>query len=158
MVLVVLIMAGALGFIVFVTIRSIMNERDRRRSVWREYGLSLSLMLLFAASWIGHAMSQWQAFTDEQNEHGQPVTFGDFMADFSRATLENWQSEFLQLFAFVTLAALYIHKGSAESKDSDEKMEASLRRIEEKLGTLPDSAPKSKGESWKLPDTPMQVA
>ena len=54
---------------------------------------------------------------------------------------ENWQSEFLQLFSFVTLAALYIHKGSAESKDSDEKVEASLRRIEEHLGTLPPDAP-----------------
>jgi hypothetical protein len=39
------------------------------------------------------------------------------------------------------LAALYVHKGSAESKDSDEKVEASLRRIEEKLGTLPDDPP-----------------
>lgn len=55
------------------------------------------------------------------------------------------------------LAALYIHKGSAESKDSDEKLEASLRRIEEKLGTLPDDAPTKKGERWKLPDTPLQL-
>jgi len=59
------------------------------------------------------------------------------MREFGRSTLENWQSEFLQLFAFVTLSALYIHKGSGESKDSEEKLEASLRRIEEQLGTLP---------------------
>jgi hypothetical protein len=64
--------------------------------------------------------------------------------------------KFLQLVAFVVLAALYIHKGSAESKDSDEKAEAAWRRIEEKLGTLPDDAP-SKIESWKLPDTPLKV-
>ena len=62
-------------------------------------------------------------------------------AEFGQSTLENWQSEFLQLFSFVVLAALYIHKGSAESKDGDEKLEASLRRIEEHLGTLPATAP-----------------
>jgi hypothetical protein len=56
----------------------------------------------------------------------------------------------------VTLAALYIHKGSAESKDSDEKMEAALRRIEEHLGTLPSDADEQNQERWQLPDTPLQ--
>lgn len=60
---------------------------------------------------------------------------GDFVADFSRATLENWQSEFLQLFSFTVMTALLIHKGSAESKDSDEEMQQALARIEAKLGT-----------------------
>jgi hypothetical protein len=46
----------------------------------------------------------------------------------AQSTLENWPSEFLQLFAFVVLAALYIHKRSSESKDGTEKLEASLRR------------------------------
>lgn len=58
----------------------------------------------------------------------------------------------------MTLAALYIHKGSSESKDGEEKIEASLRRIEENLGTLPDDAPKAKSESWKLPETPLKLS
>jgi hypothetical protein len=61
------------------------------------------------------------------------------------------------LFAFVVLAALFVHKGSAESKDSDEKVEASLRRIEEHLGTLPREAG-DQSEAWQLPDTPMEAA
>ena len=32
------------------------------------------------------------------------------------------------------------------------------RRIEEKLGTLPDSAPKKSQDSWKLPDTALETA
>ena len=115
-------------------------------------------MALFFATWVGHGIAQWQRYTDEQREHRQPVEVGDFISDFGTSTLENWQSEFLQLFSFVTLAALYIHKGSAESKDGTEKMEASLRRIEEKLDTLPSDAPKKKSESWKLPDTPQKLA
>src|SRR5215218_2259448 len=90
-------------------------------------------------------------------KYGEPVTVGDFVSDFGTSTLENWQSEFLQLFSFVTLAALFIHKGSAESKDSDEKIEASLRRIEEHLGTLPPTAPNGEGEEWQLPHTPLEI-
>jgi hypothetical protein len=95
-------------------------------------------------------------YTDDQREHGESVEAGDFFTTFAQSTLENWQSEFLQLFSFVVLAALFIHKGSAESKDTDEKLEASLRRIEERLGTLPD-APKAKDERWQLPETPLEV-
>jgi hypothetical protein len=48
----------------------------------------------------------------------------------------HWQSEFLQLFSFVVLSALFIHRGSAESKDSDEQMQKSLDRIERRLKAL----------------------
>jgi hypothetical protein len=157
MVLATALALGALLFVIWSLIRSIVTERSRGRGLWREFGLGLALMILFFSTWIAQAIAQWQTFTDEQREHGQAVTAGDFFADFAKATLENWQSEFLQLFAFVVLAALYIHKGSAESKDSDEKTEASLRRIEEHLGTLPDDDPKKKSESWKLPDTPLEL-
>ena len=81
---------------------------------------------------------------------------GDFLSEFASSTLENWQSEFLQLFSFVVLAALYIHKGSAESKDGEENIQASLRRIETHLGTLPESAP-SAPDHWKLPETPLEI-
>jgi uncharacterized membrane protein YraQ (UPF0718 family) len=144
-----------LAWLIGAMIRSIRDERTKGRSVWREFSLGLILMVLFFASWIGQGVAQWQTFTDEQHEHGEAVEVGDFVAEFGQATLENWQSEFLQLFSFVVLAALYIHKGSAESKDSDEKVEASLRRIEQHLGTLPDSAPENVGEDWKLPETPL---
>jgi hypothetical protein len=148
---------GALLFVIVSMIRSIANERSGERSVWREFGLGLLLMILFFGTWVGQGIAQWQTYTDEQLALGESTQAGDFLAEFAHSTLENWQSEFLQLFAFVVLAALYIHKGSAESKDSDEKVEAALRRIEDHLGTLPDDAPSKKSESWKLPDTPLKV-
>jgi hypothetical protein len=157
MVLATVLGLGALLFVIYSLARSIIDHRSGERSIWREFGLGLSLMILFFVSWIAHGIAQWQTFTDEAREHGESVTAGDFFAEFGQSTLENWQSEFLQLFAFVVLAALYIHKGSSESKDSDEKTEASLRRIEEHLGTLPADAPQKKSESWQLPDTPLQM-
>lgn len=94
--------------------------------------------MLFLTSWFGHAISQWQEFTDEQAAHGQPAEVGDFLAVFSSTTFENWQSEFLQLFSFVVLAAMLIHRGSSESRDSDDRIEQALQRIEDSLGTSPD--------------------
>ena len=151
-----LLAAGALLFLIYATIRSIIVERSRHHGVWRQFGLGLALMILFFVTWIAQGIAEWQVYTDEQREHGQAAPIGDFLSQFAQSTLENWQSEFLQLFSFVVLAALFIFKGSAESKDGTDKMEASLRRIEEQLGTLPGDAPSDPGEEWKLPHTPLR--
>jgi hypothetical protein len=157
MVLVFVVVVGSLGLILFSTVRSIRDERTPHRSVWREFGLGLAFLILFFTTWGAHAITEWQVFTDDQRQLGQKPKIGDFLSQFGQGTLENWQSEFLQLFSFVVMAALFIHKGSAESKDGEENINASLRRIEEKLGTLPDSAPTKPGEQWKLPETPLEM-
>jgi hypothetical protein len=138
-------------------VRSIRDERTAGRSVWREFGLGLILMILFFVTWIAHGVAEWQVFTDDQLAQGQEPTIGDFVSTFAQSTLENWQSEFLQLFSFVVLAALYIHKGSAESKDGEEDIAASLRRLEEHFGTLPPTAPDGPGEQAQLPETPLEI-
>lgn len=130
---------GSLLFVIGSMIRSIVVHRNPSASTWAQFGLGLGLMILFFATWLGHGIAEWQVFTDEQQAHGESTELGDFVAQYAQSTLENWQSEFLQLFAFVVLAALYVHKGSAESKDSDDRVEASLRRIEDHLGTLPET-------------------
>lgn len=102
-------------------------------NIWRDYGLSITLFTLFALSWIGQGFFQWQEFVSNQTEHNQTPQVADFVNEFSSATLENWQSEFLQLLTFVVLTTFLIHKGSHESKDSDDEMKAMLMRIESRL-------------------------
>jgi hypothetical protein len=157
MLLVVVVTVATLVFLLVSVAREIRDERSAHRSVWREFGLGLVLLILFLVTWVSQLVAQWQVFTDEQLEHGQNPAIGDFVSEFASSTLENWQSEFLQLFSFVVLAALYIHKGSSESKDGDENVQASLRRIETHLGTLPASAPTAVGEQWKLPETALEA-
>ena len=152
------VVAGlSLLFLIWSTVRHIQNEHSKGRGVWREFGLGLALMTLFFSTWVAHGFVEWQRYSNGQEEHNQPVEVSGFITEFSAATLENWQSEFLQLFAFVALAGLYVYKGSAESKDGEERLEASLRRIEQHLGTLPPDAPVEPGQEWKLPDTAMQA-
>ncbi len=125
------------GYLVGSMVRSIQDERRSSNvtRVWRNFGLSLAFCILFFVSWLAQGVAQWQSFTDDQRTHGEEVQVGDFVAEFAQSTLENWQSEFLQLFSFVVMSALLIHRGSAESKDSDDRMEQALKRIEDKLGT-----------------------
>ena len=47
--------------------------------------------------------------------------------EFVESTAENWESEFFQMAAFVLLSAFLFQRGSAESKDPDEKSSASRR-------------------------------
>jgi hypothetical protein len=125
--------AVSLLFLVATMLRSIQNERRSGGSILKDFGLSIALFILFLGSWVGHGLAQWDEYVQAQEEHQQPVEVSGYVSEFMQATLENWQSEFLQLFSFVVLAALYIHRGSAESKDGEEEIQAALKRIEKKL-------------------------
>ena len=139
-----LLLGFALGVIIAIAVylmgnllRSVQVERRRAgvKKVWKHFGLSLAFCILFLTSWAAHGVAEWQVYTDQQTSHNQPTELGDFAAEFAQSTLENWQSEFLQLFSFVVMSALLIHRGSAESKDGDQRIEEALRRIEARLGT-----------------------
>jgi hypothetical protein len=129
--------AGAL-FLVGSLVRSIHQERRRSRvhKIWKNFGLSIAFCVLFLTSWVGQALTEWQVYRSEQLALGQQADAQGFTFEFLQSTLENWQSEFLQLFSFVVLSALLIHRGSGESKDIDDRMEASLQRIEKRLEEL----------------------
>jgi hypothetical protein len=134
---VIVIIVGITAYLVGTLARSIQNEKSTSMRLWKNFGLSLGFCSLFFLSWLAHGVAQWQRYTDEQREHNEPVEIGDFIADFSTSTLENWQSEFLQLFSFTIMAAVLIHKGSAESKDGTDRIEMAIKRLEEKLETEP---------------------
>lgn len=94
------------------------------RKILSENGLSLVLGLLFLVFLAGQAAAGLHKYNEDQQEHGQPaIGFSDYLASphFLEATMENWESEFLQMFAFVVLTAFLFQKGSAESKKLDEK-------------------------------------
>jgi hypothetical protein len=99
MVVITIYLAGTLA-------RSIQNEKRTRLKLWKNFGLSLGFCSLFFLSWVGQAAAEWQTFTDQQRSHGQMPAIGDFLGEFSQSTLENWQSEFLQLFSFTVMAAI----------------------------------------------------
>ena len=89
----------------------------------RENGLSLVLGLFFLSFIVGQSIAGHREFNHEQQDHRQPtVSFTQYLGTghFLEATMENWESEFLQMFAFVMLTTVLYQKGSAESKKLDE--------------------------------------
>lgn len=92
----------------------------------REYGLSITLLGLFFVIQVGLSLVGQRQYNHDQADHGQPtVSYLEYVRGpaFLEATMENWESEFLQMFAYVLLTAFLFQKGSAESKDP-EKQEA----------------------------------
>lgn len=103
------------------------------QKLWRNYNLGIVLLCLFILSWVGQFAFQIVEVANESMQHGQAFSWAEFWPRFGSATLENWQSEFLQLFSMVVLTSFLIHKGSAESKDSNDEMKETLARIEKRL-------------------------
>jgi hypothetical protein len=96
--------------------------------VLRENGLSIVLLFTFAAFLAVQTYTGWRVFNQEQAEHNQAtISFGRYLASghFVEATAENWESEFLQMAAFVWLAVHLRQKGSPESKpvEGDEEVD-----------------------------------
>jgi hypothetical protein len=81
---------------------------------------------ILSVSWIGQFLFQMVVVRNEAEQHGQPFAWSDFLPQFfSSLTLENWQSEFLQLVWQATGLALYFW-GSSQSKESDDRLEAKI--------------------------------
>lgn len=97
-------------------------------------GLSLVLFgLFFFAFLVGQFFVGHQHYNNEQQEHGQPTaTYLEYVGGnhFLEATMENWESEFLQMFFFIVLTVFLYQKGSAESKDpnKDEEVDRDPRK------------------------------
>ena len=92
----------------------------------RNHGLSITLSILFLLFMGGQTLTGWHAFNEEQREHGQvavPLTEYLGTGHFLEATAENWESEFLQMAAYIVLTVFLFQRGSAESKKPDEPEE-----------------------------------
>jgi hypothetical protein len=90
------------------------------RRFLRDNGLTLVTFGLFFFTFIvGQSLAGHRAYNAEQKSHGEAtVSYGEYLtsAHFGEATFENWESEFLQMGAYVLLTVWLRQKGSPESK------------------------------------------
>jgi hypothetical protein len=73
---------------------------------------------------IGHAWAGWITNNEEiLRDNAAPIGLLSYLASgaFGSTLFENWESEFLQMWAYVMLTAYLFQRGSPESKDPDEK-------------------------------------
>lgn len=105
------------------------------KRLWSENALSIVLTGLFLSFWVAQAMMGWQVHNQELEQARQhALTWAQYLgsAHFWSATTENWESEFLQMAAFVILTIYLRQRGSAESNPfPDEQSDAQRRREQE---------------------------
>ncbi len=89
------------------------------RSFLRHNSLSLFFGAIFILSLVGQSLAGWQQFNAQQIADALDtiswtayVTSSDFAVDVA----ENWQSEFLQFWLYLTATVWLVQQGSPESK------------------------------------------
>ena len=96
-----------------------MNRKSRRGYLWVTLGL-------FLISLLGHWLLAWRAYVNEAEAHSEPIRVQDYLVETGRDTLENWQSEFLQLIWQVAGLAILLYVGSPQSREGQERIEAKI--------------------------------
>jgi hypothetical protein len=100
----------------------------------RNSSLSWVALGLFFLSLAGQIVVGRADYNDDQRQHGEEtVSLVRYLGTghFGEATLENWESEFLQMAVFIFLTAFLVQRGSAESRKPDDEPGAGEEPIDE---------------------------
>ena len=87
-----------------------------------KHSLCYALTLFFILSFIAHWYGSLKDYNEEQSLKGQPLESAMQYLSNSRfwfESFQNWQSEFLSVFAIVVLSIFLREKGSPQSKPVD---------------------------------------
>ena len=85
----------------------------------RENSLSIVFGVLLLAALVGQLFAGLAEYNNQQVAAGlDTVSLGEYAtsADFAADVAENWQSEYLQFFLYVTATVWLLQRGSPESK------------------------------------------
>lgn len=85
----------------------------------RDNGLMLTMFGIFLLAIIGMSIAGWQTSNSTRAEHHEPPqSYISYVGsgDFIEGVFENWESEFLQMWALIMLTIFLRQKGSADSK------------------------------------------
>ncbi|MFM6975760.1 MAG: DUF6766 family protein [Sphingobacteriaceae bacterium] len=99
----------------------------------KKRGYLWATLFLFVLSLGLHWYFGWQAFKQEQAAHHQAIKASEYLVEMMRDTMENWQSEFLQLIWQVAGLSFLWYVGSPQSKEGEERKEEKLDYILKKL-------------------------
>lgn len=87
-----------------------------------KYSLSIALTIIFLLSFVLHWYGSLKDYNEEELiKGGQVETAMEYLGNprFWFESFQNWQSEFLSVFAIVVLSIFLRQKGSAQSKPVD---------------------------------------
>jgi hypothetical protein len=95
----------------------------------KKYSYLWVTLVLFVGSLAGHWTCSWFNYVNEQRDLSRPPIVTDDVIKAAMETLENWQSEFMQLIWQVAGLAYLLHVGSPQSQEGDERLEAKVDEV-----------------------------
>jgi hypothetical protein len=99
----------------------------------RNNGLALAIFGFFLLFLSAESAAGYRSYNEDRKDHHWPkVSYGTYIGSgsFLESVMENWESEFLEMAAYVVLTAFLFQKGSPESKsESDARSESSAPHI-----------------------------
>ncbi len=101
----------------------------QKPGLFKKYAYAWITVGFFLVSLGLHWLFGWYAYQDEALQHGQSPDSSGFMIEMMRDTMENWQSEFLQLLWQVVGLAYFLYVGSPSSKENDDRLEAKIDKL-----------------------------
>jgi hypothetical protein len=123
--------------------------------------LLIVFFLFFCTFLFGQTLTGHRVYNEDQKEHGESeislteyVTTGHFL----EATMENWESEFLQMGAYILLTVWFKQKGSAESKPLDEETDQDKDPLEDVRPDSPWPVRRGKGLALTLYKNSLSLA
>jgi len=128
-------------------LKPIQMKTKTSMTIWKKKGYVWITLAFFIFSLTLHWIFGWEAFKNEQHAHGQPIIVSEYISEMMRDTMENWQSEFLQLIWQVAGLSFLLYVGSPQSKEGDDRKEEKLDYIIKKID--PDNYAKLLRE-WEL--------
>jgi hypothetical protein len=98
-------------------------------NVLKKKGYFWVTLALFLISMTIHWICSWEVYKDEQEEHNKAIIVSEYVVEALRDTMENWQSEFLQLIWQVVGLSFLWYVGSPDSKEGDDRKEEKMDEI-----------------------------
>jgi len=124
-----------------------MKTNQQKPSYLKRKAYFLVTLFLFLASVALHWHFGWKDYVNEQMAHSQPALVPEYAVQMMRETMENWQSEFLQLIWQVVGLSFLWYCGSPQSKEGDDRREEKLDFI---IKHLEPGKAEELLEQWKI--------
>ncbi len=107
------------------------KDYTSKNTFWRNWGAAIILAVFFLVSWGGQFATQLTVEKQQSEQHNQTFQMSEFWPQFWSSTLENWQSEWLQLFMQALLISgfsVYIFRKQDEEHFKTQLMIEELKK------------------------------
>jgi len=123
---------------------------SRLKRFLTQNALTLFFLVLLVLALAGQALSGVEEFNaDQLSSGGAQISLGRYLtsSQFATDVAENWQSEFLQFFLYITATVWLVQRGSPESKKPGEEGRESADQ--QKIGAYAtEDSPRWAGAGW----------